>query len=97
MDEPDHRDSRDHAAAGHDVPRAVDLREEGTRDVVGHEQGRQGDDDQVVEEEHPARDEAPEVVERDADERRSASGLANCRCALGVGQRDDQEEQAGRK
>ena len=94
---PYHRDSCDHTAAGHDVPGAVQLGEERTRHVVRHEESRQGDDDQVVEKEHPAGDEAPEVVEGDADEGRGAAGLANCRSPLGVGERDDQEEQAGRE
>ena len=95
MDEPDERDASNHEAADDDVPRPVDLREEGAGDVVRHEQRRQRDHDQVVEEQHPAGDEPPEVVERDADERGGAAGLADRRRPLRVRERDDEEEHAG--
>ena len=62
-------------------------------EVVREEQRRERDHDQVVEEEHPAGEEAGEVVERDPDERRSAAGLADRRRPLGVRERDDEEEQ----
>ena len=66
-------------------------------EVVRQEERREGGDDQVVEEERPARDEAGEVVERAPDERRGAAGLAQLGRALGVRQRDDEEEQPGRE
>src|SRR6266511_558167 len=94
MDEPHDRDTGDHAAANDDVPRTMDLGEERARDVVRHEQGREGDDDQVVEEQDPAGDEAPEVVEGDADERRGTARFADRRRPLRIGERDDQEEGA---
>ena len=59
-----------------------------------HEERRERDHDQVVEEEHPAGEEAGEVVERDADERRGAARLADRRRPLRVRERDDEEEQA---
>ena len=97
MDEADDRDAGDHPAARDDVPGPVELREEGTCDVVRQEERGQGDDDQVVEEQNPARDEAPEVVERDADERRGAARLADRGRSLSVRERDDEEEEAGRE
>ena len=89
-DEGDHRDAED------DVPRVVvergDL--ERARQVVRDEERRQGDHDQVVEAERPAGEEAGEVVVGAADERRGAAGLGDRRGALGVRERDDEEEQA---
>jgi len=66
---------------------------EGEPEIVRDEERREGDHDQVVEEEHPAGEEAGEVVEGDAHECCGASGLANRRRPLGVGERDDEEEQ----
>ena len=63
-------------------------------EVVRHEERRKGDHDQVVEEERPAGQEAGEVVERPTDEGSGATGLGNRRGALGVGERDDEEEGA---
>src|SRR3954471_23818981 len=94
--EPDDRDGGDDAAADHDVPGPVHLREERPGHVVRHEERGQRNHDQVVEEEHPARGEAPEVVEGDADERRRPAGLANRSRPLRVGERDEQEEETGR-
>ena len=51
--------------------------------------------DQEVEEEHPAGDEAGKIVERPAHEGRRASGLGERRGALGVGERDQEEDHTG--
>src|SRR5439155_13328712 len=59
------------------------------------EERRERSDDQVVEEERPACDEAGEVVEGAPDERSRAAGLAQLGGPLGVRERDDQEEDAG--
>jgi len=64
-------------------------------EVVRQEECRESGDDQVVEEERPAGDEAGEIVERAADERRGAAGLAELGRAFGVGKCDEQEEQTG--
>ena len=50
--------------------------------------------DEEVEEERPAGDEPGEIVERPADERRCAAGLRQRGRALGVRERDDQEQRA---
>ena len=97
VDQTDDRHSRDHPAPCDDVPGPVQLGEEGTGDVVRQEQRRECDHDQVVEEESPAGDEAPEVVEGNPDEGRSAPGLADRRGSLRIRERDDQEEQTGRE
>src|SRR5439155_22519391 len=80
-----------------DGPGTVYLGEERSRHVVREEESTERDDDQVVEGGAPAGDEAPEVVERDPGERRGAAGLANRSGSFGVGERHDQEEQAGRQ
>ena len=70
---------REHDRDGDDrVPRPRVERGDADRvpEVVRQEECREGGDDQVVEEERPARDEAGEVVERAPDERRGAAGLA---------------------
>ena len=72
------------------LPQRVDA--EGRAEVVRHEDGREGDHDQVVEEERPAGQEPEDVVVGAADERRRASRLRDRRRSLGVGERDDQEE-----
>ena len=91
--------SEDREHGDHHVPRALRQRRrrEGRGEVVRQEERRQRDHDQVVEEEHPARREADEVVEGAARERRGAAGLRDRRRALGVRQRDDQEEDARRE
>ena len=63
-------------------------------EVVRHEERRQGHDDEEVEEQHPARDEAGEIVECPADERRRAPGLGNRRRPLRVGEGNHEEERA---
>ena len=63
-------------------------------EVVRQEQRRERDHDQVVEEERPAGQEAGEVVERPANKGRGAAGLGDRGRALGVRERDDEEERA---
>ena len=64
-------------------------------EVVRDEQRGQRDHDQVVEEQRPTRDEPDEVVERPPREGLRAAGLGHRGRALGVRERDDEEEQAG--
>ena len=92
-DDPDHGDRDD---ARHDVPgRVADAVEPERRaDVVRHEERGEGDHDQVVEEERPARDEADEVVEGAPRERLGAADLRDRRGALRVGERDEPEDDA---
>ena len=70
------------------------LPPEGRADVVRREQPGQRDDDQVVEEEHPARHEAEWVVERATDERGGAARLRNRSSPLRVREGDEQEERS---
>jgi hypothetical protein len=67
---------------------------ERSREVVGKEQRRQRDHDQVVQEERPAGQEADQVVERPPDERGGAAHLRDRRRSLGVRHRHEQEEHA---
>ena len=63
--------------------------------VVRHADRRQGDHDQVVEQDRPGGDEGDELVEGVAGEGRGAAALAEHRPALDVGERRQPEEQAG--
>ncbi len=92
--EPRERDEADDDAADDHVPRMTRDRVDPERDaeVVREEERGERDDDEVVEEEDPAGDEAGEVVERDPHEGGGAAGLADRGRALGIRQRDDEEE-----
>ena len=92
--EPDGRDSGDHADRNHCIPRRVaqDIHAEGRPQVVRQEQSRERNHDQVIQEQRPAGEEAEQVVERPADERRRAAGLGDRRRPFGVGERDDQKD-----
>ena len=96
-EEPHRGDQHDRADGDDDVPGVALERvdSESGAEVVRHEERRERDHDQVVEEEHPAGEEAGEVVERDADERRRPARLANERRPFRVRQRDDQEQDPG--
>ena len=76
-----------------------DSRSDGLADrageVVRHEERRERHDDEEVEEEHPARHESGEVVERATHEGRRASGLRQCGRPLRVRERDENEHRAG--
>ncbi len=89
------RDGENRRHADDDVPRVplqrLDL--ERPAEVVRQEEHGERDDDEVVEEQHPAGAEAGEVVERLAHERGRAARLRNRGDALGVRQGDDDEEQ----
>jgi hypothetical protein len=61
---------------------------------VRREEAGEGDDDQVVEEEHPAGHEAERIVERTADEGGGAAGLRDRGGAFGVREGHEQEEGA---
>ena len=75
------------------VGRFPDRREiEGGAEVVRHEERRQGDDDQVVEHQHPADHEAGHVAEGPADEVRRAARLGRGRDGLGIGESYNEEE-----
>ena len=63
--------------------------------VVGHEEGRDGDRDDVVEHQCPAGAEADELVEGVAREARGAAGLGKHRRGLGIRPGRRHEEQAG--
>ena len=63
-------------------------------EVVRHEERGERDHDHVVEEEHPAGEEAELVVERTPHECGRPTGLRQRSRSLGVRERDEQEEQA---
>src|SRR5581483_10138127 len=94
-DEARDRDQADRDTADDHVPRVARDRVDAEREpeVVGEEQRGEGYHDQVVEEERPAGEEAREVVERHAHERRGAARLPDHRRPLRVRGRDDEEEQ----
>ncbi len=88
-------DGEDRRHADDDVPRMslqrVDL--ERPAEIVRQEQRGERDDDDVVEEQHPAGAEAGEVVEGFPNERGRAARLRDGGDALGVREGDDEEEQ----
>ena len=63
--------------------------------IVGHEEGGDGDGDDVVEHERPAGAEAHELVERVAREARGAARLGKHRRRLGVRERGGDEQEPG--
>ncbi len=85
-EEPNERDRNDHPDADDHVPRPIGERVDPERptEIVREKERGKRDDDDVVEEEHPARAEACEVVERLAHERRGATGLGNGGDPFGV-------------
>ena len=94
--EPARREPEDHEHADQCVPgppREAAPADRGA-DVVRREQAGERDDDQVVEEQHPAGDEAERVVERAPDERGCAAGLRDRGRSLRVRRGDDEEEGA---
>ena len=90
-------DHGDECAADDGIPRRLAKRRLADRagEVVGHEERRERHDDEEVEEEHPARHESGEVVERTAHEGRRASGLRQGGGALRVRERDEDEHRTG--
>ena len=84
--QPRRGDRRDDDAPADHVARSRRDRSDPERqsEVVRHEERRERDHDQVVEEERPAREESREVVEGDADEGRGAARLADRRRPFGV-------------
>jgi hypothetical protein len=93
-DEPDRAHRDDHADADDDVPGVAVERTDlqGACQVVRHEERRERDHDQVVEEEHPARHEAGQVVVGPPNEGRGPARLRERRGRLRVRQRDDEEQ-----
>ena len=95
--QPRDRDRGDDEGCHDDVPGGLLelVHSERDAEVVRHEQRREGDHDQVVEEQRPAGDEADQVVEGTAGERLGATRLGDCGGALGVRERDQQEDRTG--
>ena len=81
--------------AADDVPRVLLQRLPEDREVVRHEERRDGDRDDVVEHLRPRRPERDELVEGVAREARRAAGLGEADGALGVGGGGRGEEDAG--
>ena len=84
----------DHDAAADDVPRVLAQRPPEDREVVRHEERRDGDRDDVVEHLRPRRPERDELVEGVAREARGAAGLREAHRPLRVGGRGGGEDQA---
>ena len=85
----------DHRRAADDVPRVLLQRPPEDREVVGHEERRDGDRDDVVEHLRPRRPEGDDLVEGVAGEARGAARLGEADGALGVGGGGRGEEDAG--
>ena len=94
-DDVDHDEEGDREDAADRVvgPQLEDRPERGQ--VVGHEERRDGDGDDVVEHQRPAGAEAHELVERVPGEARRAAGLREHRGGLGVGEGGGDEQEAG--
>ena len=88
----DERDDDDHAAD--DVPGVLAQRAPEDREVVRHEERRDGDRDDVVEHLRPGSAEGDELVEGVPGEARRAAGFRIANRALGVGRRRGREDQA---
>ena len=89
-------DQQDDDQRAHDhVPRVLLERIPEDREVVGDEERRDGDRDDVVEHLGPAGPEADDLVEGVAGEARRAPGLGVAHRALGVGRGRRGEDQAG--
>ena len=85
----------DHDDAADDVPRVLSQRLPEDREVVRHEERRDGDRDDVVEHLRPGGLERDDLVERVAREARGAAGLREAHRALGVRRGGGREEEAG--
>ena len=84
---------RDHRGRDRDLRPAVREAAPDRAQVVGHRDRRQGDDDDVVDQDRPAGDEADQLVERVARERRRAAALEEHRAALDVAERGEHEQE----
>jgi len=88
-------EQHDRHEAADDVARVVRQRREERAQVVGHEERRDGDRDDVVEAQRPAGEERDDVVERVACEGRGAAGFGKHRGALGIRLGRQHEQAAG--
>ena len=84
----------DHDRAADDVPRVLPQRAPEDREVVRHEERRDGDRDHVVQHLGPRGPERDELVERVAREARRAARLRIADGALGVGRGGHREDDA---
>ena len=89
------RDVDDDRERDHQLDRARAGLAPERREVVRRRERGDRDEDQEVEEDRPARDEAPQLVERVAGEHRRAAAVLVQRGALDVGHRRQDEEQPG--
>ena len=94
-DDVERHQQQDHHAPADDVPRVLAQRRPEDREVVRHEERRDGDRDDVVEHLRPGRPERDELVEGVAREARRAAGLREAHRAFGVGGRGGGEDHAG--
>jgi hypothetical protein len=85
----------DHHRGDHEFGAAVVEARPDRHQVVRHADRRQGDHDQVVEQDRPAGDEGDQLVEGVAGEGGGAAALAEHRAALDVGERRQPEEEPG--
>ena len=89
-----HRRHHDHQGGHRDLRPPVREAVPDRAHVVRHRDGRQRDDDDVVDQDRPAGDEADQLVERVARERRGSAPLSEHRAALEVAERGEHEQEA---
>ena len=94
-DDVERDEDHDHDGAADDVPRVLLQRLPEDREVVGHEERRDGDRDDVVEHLRPGRRERDELVEGVPREARGAARLREAHRPLGVRRSGRREEEAG--
>ena len=95
VEDVEHAGGDDHRAGDADLPAGLGEVGRDRLQVVRHRDRRQGDDDQVVDQDRPAGDEGDQLVEGVAGEARGAAALAQHRPALDVASVVSAEEQAG--
>ncbi len=94
VEDVEHADRGDHRGGDADLPAGLAEAGGDRLKVVGNRERRQGDHDQVVDQDRPAGDEGDQLVEGVTGEGRGAAALAEHRPALNVAERGQAKEQA---
>ena len=93
-DDVQQHEHRDHDRAADDVPGVRPQRAPEDREVVRHEERRDGDRDHIIEHLRPRGPEGDELVEGMAGEAGGAAGLGKTHRPLGIGRRRRREDQS---